>query len=112
ERATPEAVAAIEHQYGLDQPITTQYWKLLQRSVALDFGASPPTRPPVTEELKRRFPATIELALAAMIFSVFFGIPLGFIAAKRYGTAVDHASLLASLLGISIPIFFLAILLK
>jgi len=52
------------------------------------------------------------LALAAMMFSVFFGIPLGFIAAKRYGTAVDHASLLASLLGISIPIFFLAILLK
>ncbi len=47
-----------------------------------------------------------------MIFSVFFGIPLGFIAAKRYGTAVDHASLLASLLGISIPIFVLAIILK
>jgi peptide/nickel transport system permease protein len=112
ERATPEAVAAIEHQYGLDQPITTQYWKFLQRSVRLDFGDSTTTRQPVTEELKRRFPATIELALAAMIFSVFFGIPLGFIAAKRYGTAVDHASLLASLLGISIPIFFLAILLK
>jgi peptide/nickel transport system permease protein len=112
ERATPEAVAAIEHQYGLDQPITTQYWKFLQRSVRLDFGDSTTTRQPVTEELKRRFPATIELALAAMMFSVFFGVPLGFIAAKRYGTAVDHASLLASLLGISIPIFFLAILLK
>src|SRR5215204_5140872 len=95
ERATPDSVAAIEHQYGLDQPITTQYWRFLKRSIRLDFGDSVTTRRPVTDELKQRFPATIELALAAMMFSVFFGIPLGFIAAKRYGTAVDHASLIA-----------------
>ena len=112
ERATPETVAAIEKQYGLDKPVPVQYWKFLQRSIRLDFGDSVTTRRPVTEELKERFPATIELAIGAMIFSVFLGIPLGFIAAKRYGTAVDHASLLLSLLGISIPIFFLAILLK
>src|SRR3954470_3942252 len=61
ERATPEAVAAIEHQYGLDQPITTQYWRFLKRSANLDFGDSTTTRRPVTEELKQRFPATIEL---------------------------------------------------
>jgi peptide/nickel transport system permease protein len=66
----------------------------------------------VTDELKERFPATIELSLAAMLFSIIFGIPLGFIAAKRYGTWLDHSSLVASLIGISIPIFFLAILLK
>jgi peptide/nickel transport system permease protein len=112
ERATPATVAAIEHQYGLDQPIHVQYWKFLKRSVRLDFGDSIRSRRPVTEELRQRFPATIELALAAMLFSVVLGMPLGFIAAKRYGTFVDHASLLASLLGISIPIFVLAILLK
>jgi peptide/nickel transport system permease protein len=112
ERATPETVAAIERQYGLDEPVHVQYWKFLQRSIRLDFGDSITTRRPVTEELKQRFPATIELALAAMIFSVVVGIPLGFVAAKRYGTAVDHLSLVASLIGISIPIFVLAILLK
>jgi len=112
ERATPQTVAAIEHEYGLDEPVYTQYLKFLKRSVHGDFGDSIRSRRPVTEELRQRFPATIELALAAMIFSVSLGIPLGFIAAKRYGTTVDHLSLVASLIGISIPIFFLAILLK
>jgi peptide/nickel transport system permease protein len=112
ERAKPETVAAIEHQYGLDEPVFVQYWRFLKRSIRLDFGDSVTSRRPVTEELKQRFPATIELAIAAMLFATFLGLPLGFIAAKKYGTAVDHASLLASLLGISIPIFFLAILLK
>jgi peptide/nickel transport system permease protein len=112
ERATPETVAAIERQYGLDEPIHVQYWKFLQRSIRLDFGDSTFTRRPVTDELRERFPATIELALAAMVFSIVLGIPLGFVAAKRYGTVVDHGSLIASLIGISIPIFVLAILLK
>jgi peptide/nickel transport system permease protein len=66
----------------------------------------------VTSELRERFPATIELTIAALLFAVTFGIPLGFVAAKRYGTWVDHSSLVLSLLGISIPVFFLAILLK
>ena len=112
ERATPETVAAIERQYGLDEPVYSQYWKFVQRSVQGDFGVSTSSRQTVTTELKQRFPATIELALAAMLFSITLGIPLGFIAAKRYGTTVDHASLVVSLIGISIPIFFLAILLK
>jgi peptide/nickel transport system permease protein len=112
ERATPEAVAAIERQYGLDQPVHVQYWRFLKRSIQFDFGESTRSRRPVTEELKERFPATIELALAAMLFSITLGIPLGFVAAKRYGTLLDHGSLIASLIGISIPIFFLGILLK
>ena len=70
------------------------------------------SRRPVSDEIKERFPATVELAVAAMIFAIALGIPLGFVAAKRYGGPVDHASLVASLLGISIPVFFLAILLK
>jgi len=112
ERATPETIAQIERQYGLDQPVHVQYWKYLQRTLRFDLGTSVASRRPVTDELAERFPATIELSLAAMIFSVVFGIPLGFIAAKRYGTWLDHSSLVASLIGISIPIFFLAILLK
>ncbi len=113
ERATPETIAAIENQYGLDEPIYVQYWRYT-RNVILSFnlGTSTNSRQPVTEELRRRFPATVELAVGAMIFATIFGIPLGFIAAKRYGTWIDQTSLLASLIGISIPIFFLAIILK
>ena len=112
ERATPETVAQIEEQYGLDEPVLVQYWRYLENVITGDLGTSIRSRRPVTDELKERFPATIELALAAMLFSVVLGIPLGFVAAKRYGTAVDHASLVTTLLGVSIPIFFLAILLK
>jgi peptide/nickel transport system permease protein len=113
ERATPETVAAIEREYGLDEPIYVQYWRYT-RNVILEFdlGTSSTTRQTVTDELKRRFPATVELAVGAMIFATIFGIPLGFVAAKKYGTWIDHTSLVASLIGISIPIFFLAIILK
>ena len=112
ERTTPEAVAAIEEQYGLNKPIHEQYWAYARNWLQLDFGNSITTRQPVVEEFSQRFPATIELAVAAMLFSVLFGIPLGFLAAKKYGSWIDQASLAASLLGISIPIFVLAILLK
>jgi peptide/nickel transport system permease protein len=112
ERATPEAVAAIERQYGLDQPVYVQYWHFVKKTASFDFGDSITSRQPVLEELRLRFPATVELAIAAMLFSTFLGIPLGFMAAKKHDTWIDHGSLFASLLGISIPIFFLAILLK
>ncbi|MEP7225110.1 MAG: ABC transporter permease [Actinomycetota bacterium] len=112
ERATQESVAQIERQYGLDKPIHIQYWSYLKTVGSGDLGTSVTTRRPVSDELKQRFPATIELTLAAMLFSILLGIPLGFIAAKRYGSVLDHASLVLSLLGVSIPVFFLAILLK
>jgi peptide/nickel transport system permease protein len=113
ERATPEAVEQIERVYGLDRPIHEQYLKYLENLVInRDLGTSISSRRPVTEEIGRRFPATIELALAAMVFAIALGIPLGFFAAKRYGSVFDHASLVTSLIGISIPVFFLAILLK
>jgi peptide/nickel transport system permease protein len=70
------------------------------------------TRRPVSTELANRFPATVELALAAMIFAIGVGVPLGFFAAKRYQGFFDNASLVGSLIGISFPIFFLALLLK
>ncbi len=113
ERATPETIAAIENEYGLDEPIYVQYWRYTKNIILeFDLGTSSQTRQAVTEELRRRFPATVELAIGAMIFATIFGIPLGFIAAKRYGTWIDQTSLLVSLIGISIPIFFLAIILK
>ena len=112
ERATAQSIEEIEEQYGLDEPVYVQYWTYVTTVGQGDFGTSVTTRRPVTDELKQRFPATIELAAVAMIFAVGLGIPLGFIAAKRYGGPVDQASLVVSLLGISIPVFFLAILLK
>jgi peptide/nickel transport system permease protein len=113
DRATPEAVRRINHEYGLDKPIYVQYWKYTKSVLfRFDLGTSSRSRQLVTDELKRRFPATVELAVAAMIFATLVGIPLGFFAAKRYGTWFDHTSLFLSLIGISIPIFFLAIILK
>ena len=112
ERATPELVAAYKERYGLDQPIHEQYLKYLKTTVEGDFGVSVASHRQVTDEIKQRFPATIELAFGAMLFATFLGVPLGFLAAKRYGSFFDHASLFVSLIGISIPIFFLAIILK
>ncbi len=112
ERATAEAIEAVNEQYGLNKPIWEQYWAYLQNLLSFDFGDSITSRRPVFDEFLERFPATIELAIAAMLFSVMLGIPLGVLAAKRYGSFLDHFSLFASLLGISIPIFVLAIILK
>jgi peptide/nickel transport system permease protein len=113
ERLTPESRQQIEEQYGLDDPLVVQYWRYLKTTVVdRDLGTSINTRRPVSEELKERFPATIELAVAAMLFAMVLGVPLGYVAAKRYGGPVDQASLVVSLLGVSMPIFFLAILLK
>jgi peptide/nickel transport system permease protein len=89
-----------------------QYWNYASNIATGDLGISLRTRRPVWDELKQRFPATVELALAAMIVAVGLGVPLGFVAAKRYGGFIDNSSLVASLIGISFPIFFLALLLK
>jgi len=112
ERATPETIRQIEEQYGLNEPIHVQYWSYLRTVGSGDLGTTIRTRRPVTDELRERFPATIELTFAALLFATLLGVPLGFVAAKRYGTWVDHSSLVVSLIGISIPVFFLAILLK
>jgi peptide/nickel transport system permease protein len=113
ERATPERIAQIRHQYGLDKSIFVQYWDYLSQTVGhFDLGTSIFSFRPVTYEIEHRFPATVELALAAMVFSITIGIPIGFAAAKRYGSWLDQSSLVASLVGISIPIFFLGLILK
>jgi peptide/nickel transport system permease protein len=112
ERATPATIERLKHSYGLDQSIFVQYEKYMESTLKGDLGYSIASRRPVTEELRHRFPATVELAIAAMFFAIVFGVPLGFFAAKRYGSLFDHGSLFASLIGISIPIFFLGLILK
>jgi len=112
ERATPELVKEYNERFGLDDPVYVQYWRYVKTTSHFDFGVSVATHRNVSDEIRERFPATVELALAAMLFATLLGIPLGFVAAKKYGGAIDHASLFASLIGVSIPVFFLAILLK
>lgn len=112
ERATPERVAQVNALYGFDKPVLEQYIKYLGRVVRLEFGQSITLRKDVTDELFRRFPATIELAVAAMTFAICVGVPLGFAAAKRERSWVDNSAVIASLAGVSIPVFFLAQILK
>jgi len=113
ERATPALVQSYRQKYGLDKPIWQQYLTYVKTTaVDRDLGVSVASHREVWSEIKQKFPATTELAVAAMIFAVVFGIPLGFFAAKRHGKIFDQLTLVGSLLGISIPIFFLAIILK
>ena len=112
ERGTDEQEEQIREELGLDEPVYVQYGRYMRNLLSGDLGTSVRTRQPITEELKLRFPATFELALAAMLFAILVGVPLGFIAAKRYQGVLDNASLILSLVGISFPIFFLALLLK
>ncbi|MGH2779560.1 MAG: ABC transporter permease, partial [Actinomycetota bacterium] len=84
ERATQESVEQIEEQLGLDEPLYVQYGRYMKNVLSGDLGTSTRTRLPITEELGLRFPATFELAIAAMLFAILIGVPLGFVAAKRY----------------------------
>ncbi len=112
ERSNAQLVQQYKQRYGLDRPIPVQYWDYVKTTLQGDLGTSISTRRQVTSEIRQRFPATIELAVAAMIFAVALGIPLGFFAAKRHGGVFDNLTMIGSLLGISVPIFFLAIILK
>jgi peptide/nickel transport system permease protein len=112
ERATPEKIAQINRLYGLDRPWYAQYLAFLGRALHLNFGASIRTQRPVTEEFFRLFPATIELSVVATVFAVGLGIPLGYLAARRHLTWVDNLSVTGSLLGVTIPVFFLGYMLK
>ncbi len=112
EKATPEAIARVNELYGFNKPLIEQYFIWVTRLLQGDFGTSIQTNRPVTEEFLRRFPATIELSVAALIFAIGVGIPLGYWAARRHGKFTDHASVVLSLIGITIPVFFLAFILK
>jgi peptide/nickel transport system permease protein len=112
ERATPEDIARYNELFGLDQPIYVQYLRFLGRALRLDFGTSSRTGRPVTTEFLERFPGTVELTVFAMIFAIGVGIPLGYLAARKHGSWMDSASVIGSLIGVAIPVFFLAYLLR
>ncbi|MFG3494723.1 ABC transporter permease [Streptomyces sp. NPDC047928] len=112
ERATASEVARINRALGLDQPVWVQYGRFLGRIFQLDLGTSTQTGQPVWDEFALRFPATVELSVAAMLIAIAVGIPLGYLAAKRRGGWLDVASVSGSLLGICVPVFFLALILK
>ncbi|MGV9194661.1 ABC transporter permease [Microbacterium sp. MC2] len=112
EKATPEAIERINELYGFNQPILQQYFTWMSRLLVGDFGTSLQTGRPVLDEFLRRFPATVELSVFALIVAVGVGVPLGYWAARRHGRFSDHAAVVFSLVGITIPVFFLAFILK
>jgi peptide/nickel transport system permease protein len=112
ERATPEAVERINRLYGFDKPLLEQYLTWMGQLLRGNFGTSTRTGVPVLEEFALRFPATIELTVLALVVAVGIGIPLGYLAARHQGRFLDHATVTVSLLGVTIPVFFLAFLLK
>ena len=112
ERATPENIALVRESLGLDRPLHEQYLQYMGGLLQGDLGRSFITNRDVVDDFFQRFPATIELALSAMFLAIVFGIPLGMLTAKRRGTWVDSAGTIVSLIGISIPIFFLGLMLK
>jgi peptide/nickel transport system permease protein len=112
EKATPQSIAAVNAQYGFDKPLLQQYLLYTGQLLRGNFGTSPRTGEPVLGTFFERFPATVELALAALIFAVVIGIPLGYLAAKRAGGPLDLLTVGSSLVGVVIPVFVLAYLLK
>ena len=112
ERATPAGLARVNAAYGFDQPLVQQYLTYVKALLHGDFGSSIQTGRPVMESFLERFPATIELGLAALLLAVVVGVPLGYVAARHQGRFLDTAVVSGSLLGVVTPVFFLAILHK
>lgn len=112
ERATPQRIAEVRETFGLNRPVYEQYLSYMGKVVQGDLGVSTTSQRPVTEEIGRRFPGTVELATSAVLFAVAVGIPLGYVAARRQGYWLDSVTTVGSLVGISIPVFALGYLLK
>jgi peptide/nickel transport system permease protein len=109
--ATPSAIAALRAELGLDQPLPIQYVRWMGNVVHGDLGRSIRTNQPVTEAIVSRLPVTIELSLWSLLLSLAIGLPAGVVAVTRRNSGVDLASTGLALVGISLPSFFLGILL-
>ncbi|GAB2673449.1 ABC transporter permease [Thalassiella azotivora] len=112
QRATPDAIERVNEQYGFDQPLLQQFVTYIGQLLQGNFGSSTFTGEPVVSSFLTRFPATVELALAGLTFAILVGIPLGYYAARHAGGILDTFAVGGSLLGVCIPVFFLAYLLK
>ena len=111
EHVKTDRLEACRHGLGLDKPLWQQYIDYMVGVLHGDLGVSATNRVSVVTSFVTRFPATVELAVSAMLVAIGLGIPLGVAAAKRQGSLFDNAATVMSLLGISIPIFFLGLLL-
>lgn len=111
-RASKETVERITAQFGLDKSLPEQYVAYWQRLLAGDMGQSLITRRPVTEDLRRRIPATTELGIAAILIGVSSGIVLGVVSAVQRGRLPDQISRVIAIGGVSSPDFFTGLLLQ
>ncbi len=111
ERATVESLEAMREYLGLNEPLHVQYGLFLKRLIKLDLGETIWTRQKVIVEIKERFPATIELSLAALFLACLFGVTLGIVSASRQYSIFDYLSMVGSLIGVSIPVFWLGLML-
>jgi peptide/nickel transport system permease protein len=110
-QAPQETVERLRTLYGFDQPIYVQFGRYMNRLLHGDLGTSFQTGRPVLEDILQYFPATIELATLALIISIIVGIPLGVLSAVRRNSLIDHFSRVLSLIGVSMPVFWLGLVL-
>lgn len=111
-QASEEMVEDIRREFGLDDPLPEQYLNYITGVFSGDWGRSVLSRRPVTTDLRAYWPATVELVLAAMTLAALIGIPLGVISAVKHDRWPDHASRVYALIGVSLPSFWLALLLQ
>jgi len=111
EGISDEVRAALEHKLGLDQPILIQYFRWLGRLVTGDWGVSFLNGQPVFNLVVQKLPATLLLAISSMIVALLVSLPLGIIAAVNRNTTLDYLAMLLALLGISVPGFWMGIML-
>lgn len=111
QRADPEVVARIRTEYGLDKPVWNRYTLYMTKVLAGDLGYSYRQDRPVTDVVAERLPATVRLAVAAMLVAMVLGVAAGTIAAMRHNTLWDLCMMILSLLGISTPVFWLGMML-
>lgn len=109
--ATKEFVEEIREEFGLDKPLYVQYFRFMSRLLRGDLGISTRTRRPVLQEIWDRFPNTVELSVASMIVAALIGIPAGIISATRQYSIFDNLCMIAALFGVSIPVFWLGLML-
>ncbi|NJR52288.1 MAG: ABC transporter permease [Leptolyngbyaceae cyanobacterium CSU_1_3] len=111
ERATPDQIANLREQLGLNKPLLLQYFAFLGHLLKLDFGHSIISGIPVIDEIRSRWAATFELAIAAILGAIGLGIPAGVGAAVHKNRAADHLLMSSSLIGVSLPVYWLGLLL-
>ena len=111
EQATPEAIESLREEMGLNDPIIVQYVRWFGKLLQGDLGLSYKSKDSVSMEIASRIPTTLKLSFSAMTIAILFAIPLGIIAAVKQNSIIDGASMFLALLGVSIPIFWLGLLL-